>query len=272
MAQNQNERKTERFEWPPELGTSDDQINHWVEFSSYEFKGQNPRLSIALYIPPDALNTGYKSEYKQMEVGAGFINAMNNAKGSDGSVTDLITGAMDVVSGQFSEGALAAAERFLSKATPETVSALRSRQTGQIVNPHMVSQYQGPTDQRVHKFTFQMMPKNETEAGRIQEIVRSFKMSMLPSNANADAATAPSGFWGYQDEFEINFYINGVPLDETNSLFRIGRSALTDMDLNYTTQDTVAFFENSPFPVTTEMTLTFQEIWMQHRGLAAIGY
>jgi len=272
MADNLNSRKVDRFNWPPELGTGDDNINHWVEFSSYDFKGQSPRLTIALYIPPDALHTGYKSEYKNMELGQGFMNAFNEAKGSDGSTLDVVKAAWDAATGQFSEGLSAAAERFLAKATPEEVAAVRSRQTGQIINPHIVSQYQGPTDQRAHKFTFQLMPKSEIESKQIQDITRAFKMSMLPSNANADAATAPSGFWGYPDEFEINFFINGNMLDETNSLFRIGRSALTDMDLDYTTQDTVAFFEGSPYPVTTEMTLSFQEIWMQHRGLAEIGY
>jgi len=265
-------RKVERHKWPPELGTSDGQINHWVEFSGFDFNKKAKTCDIALYIPPDALHTGYKSEYKQLEMGAGGVAAAQNAKGGEAGMGDILGAAKDMLFGQFSEGLEAAAERLLAKATPETIAVLRSRQTGKIVNPHMVSQYQGPTDQRVHKFTFQMMPKSENEAKDIQKIVRQFKTAMLPSNANADAATAPSGFWGYPDEFEINFFINGNMLDETNSLFRIGRSALTDMDLDYTTQDTVAFFEGSPYPVTTEMTLSFQEIWMQHRGLAEIGY
>ena len=57
-----------------------------------------------------------------------------------------------------------------------------------------------------------------------------------------------------------------------NGLFKIGRSALTDVGVDYTTQDTVAFFEDADYPVSVEMTLEFQEIWLMHRGLIRKGY
>ena len=44
------------------------------------------------------------------------------------------------------------------------------------------------------------------------------------------------------------------------------------MGVDYTTQDTVAFFEDANYPVSVEMTLEFQEVWLMHRGLIRKGY
>ena len=55
-------------------------------------------------------------------------------------------------------------------------------------------------------------------------------------------------------------------------MFRIGRSALTDVALDYTTQDTVAFFEDANYPVSVEMTLTFLETHLMYRGLIEKGF
>jgi hypothetical protein len=75
--------------------------------------------------------------------------------------------------------------------------------------------------------------------------------------------------FGYPDEFEISFTVNGKSLkDRTvdNPMFNIGRSVLTACDLSYTTQDTVLFFEGTQFPVTINMTLSFMEIEVMHRS------
>jgi len=74
--------------------------------------------------------------------------------------------------------------------------------------------------------------------------------------------------FGYPDEFEINFTVNGNTLPKTNSnpMFNIGRSVLTSCDLSYTTQDTVLFFEGTQYPVTINMSLSFMEIEVMHRS------
>ena len=80
--------------------------------------------------------------------------------------------------------------------------------------------------------------------------------------------------FGYPDEFTIEYYINGEKLKSTidNPMFNIGRSVLTACDLNYTTQDTPLFFDNTQFPVSIDMALSFMEIGIMHRGKIDLGY
>ena len=55
-------------------------------------------------------------------------------------------------------------------------------------------------------------------------------------------------------------------------MFNIGRSVLTSCDLNYTTQDTPLFFDNTQFPVSIDMALSFMEIGVMHRGKIDQGF
>ena len=91
---------------------------------------------------------------------------------------------------------------------------------------------------------------------------------MLPAHVGGDNATAPTGLFGYPDEFEISFTVNGteLPKNGTNPMFNIGRSVLTNCELSYTTQDTVLFFEGTQYPVTISMSLSFMEIEIMHRS------
>ena len=125
------------------------------------------------------------------------------------------------------------------------------------------------------------MPRSSTESKTVQKIVKAFKMAMHPDHDSPSSDAAPIGMFNYPDEFEITFYVNGQPLsvpsdkageEETNPLFRIGRSVLSDMSLDYTTQDTVAFFEGSSDPVSVNMTLEFQELSVIHRKLVKEGF
>ena len=49
-------------------------------------------------------------------------------------------------------------------------------------------------------------------------------------------------------------------------MFNIGKSVLTACDVNYTTQDTVLFFEGTQYPVTINLSLTFMEIEVMYRN------
>ena len=100
------------------------------------------------------------------------------------------------------------------------------------------------------------------------KIVNEFKAAMLPSHKGGNNQTAPSGLFGYPDEFKITYYVNGkeLPSNSTNPMFNIGRSVLTNCELSYTTQDTVLFFEGTQFPVTINMGLTFMEIEIMQRA------
>ena len=261
-----------RLNWPPELGSAGGSLNHWVDFHSYDFKHKKKKTEIALYIPPDALSTEYKSEYKNLEMGAGGMKAAEEVKDAESDVGAVTKSLAAMGMAQWSLG-MEGLRDSLATLLPETMEALAMRAKGRSVNPHLVTQYQGPTQHREHKFTFQMMPKSRIESQTVNQIVKEFKKGMLPDHTSAASPVTPIGAFGYPDEYEITFFINGEAQDSgNNGLFRIGRSALTDVSLDYTTQDTVAFFEDANYPVSVEMTLTFLETHLMYRGLIEKGF
>ena len=110
-----------------------------------------------------------------------------------------------------------------------------------------------------------MMPENEKESQNCMHIARLFKAAMLPSHDGGDTKSAPSMLFGYPDEFTIDFAINGDTLKKQNSLFRIGKSVLTAVDLNFDTESLPLFFEGTQNPVTIDMKLSFMEVEVMYR-------
>jgi len=281
------------LQWPPELGSAKTEgsggtggLQHWVQFEGSSFKGRTPTCDIALFIPPDALSTGYKSEYENIEgmTGSNF-SAYQKAKNDPGTDTAVLATAITegwfkglTQGGQWGKMATDIGQKGLGMVGGEAMESVMSAARGKSVNPYIVAAYKGPTQLRNHKFTFNMMPRSSNESKTVQKIVKAFKMAMHPDHDSPSSDAAPIGMFNYPDEFEITFYINGQPLseklgaDETNPLFRIGRSVLSDMSLDYTTQDTVAFFEGSSDPVSVNMTLEFQELSVIHRKLVKEGF
>ncbi len=257
--------------WPTNLGSDD--LKHWIQFRSFKFGNKSePNLDVALYIPPDALNTNYKSEYDSAEVGrmgASFIN-QSAVAGGGLDVIDLFAQAGSALWSKLSSGE-ELARKGISTISGGAADEALGRATGKILNPYLVSAYKGPTGMRDHTFTFKMFPRNKIDSQKITRISRAFKKAMLPSHEGGVSQNTPMGMFGYPDEFVIQFFINGkeLPKGEDSPLFQIGRSVLTDIALDYTTQDTVLFFENTQNPVSIEMKLSFTEINVLYRELVS---
>ena len=281
---------TTYLEYPSTLGAgkggkaSGGGIQHWISFKGFEFKGDKKQtLDIALYIPSDALQTSYKSNYESTALGGLGKSADKAVKmfenAGDGGIG--LPQIQKLISAQFkgvgSEaktlGLLKAGEKAAALGVGDT-KTLMERATGSVVNPYMVAAYKGPTDMREHKFSFKMLPQSIDESKVCVKIVNAFKKAMLPSHIGAESATSPSMLFGYPDEFTIEYYINGKKLKSSidNPMFNIGRSVLTACDLNYTTQDTPLFFDNTQFPVSIDMALSFMEIGVMHRGKIDLGF
>ena len=277
---------TTYLEYPSTL--KGDTVQHWISFQAFEFKGQDsatPTLNIALYIPNDALQTSYKSSYESASLGAlgrtvdkAASMFSDTGGGPPGSSKGAAEGIKDLIKAQFAGmgseaktiGLLKAGEKPLPLGMADT-KTLMEKASGQVINPYMVAAYKGPSDMREHKFSFKMLPQSKKESATCVKIVNSFKKAMLPSHAtSADTKTAPSMLFGYPDEFTIEYYINGkaLPKDKNgidNPMFNIGRSVLTACDLNYTTQDVPLFFDNTQYPVSIDMQLSFMEIGVMYR-------
>ena len=256
--------------YPKTIGSS---LKHWVEFQAFWATGtQAGQLdtSFALYLPSDALQTSYKSNYEAAQLGmaAGKAMEMLDKIGDD---TDVVEAIKKISSAQEkgAKGSELATVAGIVAAGGKSAGAktVMEQKTGAVINPYIIAAYKGPTDLREHNFTFKMMPENAAESRNCMDIVNAFKKAMLPHHQGGDNATSPSMLFGYPDKFKINFVINGkrLPRSASNPMFNIGQSVCTACDLNYATQDVPLFFEGTQYPVTIEMKLTFMELEVMHR-------
>jgi hypothetical protein len=80
--------------------------------------------------------------------------------------------------------------------------------------------------------------------------------------------------FGYPDEFEITFKVDGKALPESSSnpLFKIGRSVLTACDLNFDTESLPLFFDKTQYPVSIAMKLSFMELEVMYREKIEKGF
>ena len=254
-------QQTQYLEYPPAIGQS---LQHWVTFEAFDFREHFNTASISLYIPPDALATSYKSDYEAAALGQVLGRMVEGVKESGGSLEKLRAD----TSAKISAFGNIVADVVTQATTPANVKTALQVTRGAVANPYIVAAYKGPTQMREHKFSFKMMPEDSSESRNCVKIATAFKESMLPGHQGGDNQTSPTGLFGYPDEFEISFTVNGtkLPRNNSNPMFNIGRSVLTNCELSYTTQDTVLFFEGTQFPVTINMSLTFMEIEIMQRA------
>ena len=266
------------LEYPSNLG---EDINHWISFSAFNFKDRDRQtLNIALYIPGDALNTTYKSDYDTSAMGAmgAAAPAMAKAiKDNDGMNLEAFKQVMGAAkTGIASGGKKVMLLKAGAKANVkfEGAKAIMEKEQGAVLNPYIVAAYKGPTDLRTHDFTFQMLPQSKLESRTCTRIANAFKTAMLPSHKGGDSQTAPSMLFGYPDEFEITFKVNGrsLPESSSNPLFKIGRSVLTACDLNFDTESVPLFFDETQYPVSMSMKLSFMELEVMYREKIAKGF
>ena len=270
------------LQYPSTIGQS---VKHWVSFSGFDFKSHQPTLDIALYIPGDALQTSYKSEYESVSLGmmgAAGKEAVAKVFGMQASgdkpletIKNMAASAIKAGTSEGSTVTAIEAGRFASGFKGAAgAKTIMEQQQGAVLNPYITASYKGPTDMRTHDFTFQMLPQSIQESRTCVKIAKAFKKAMLPSHANADSSTAPSMLFGYPDQFEIAFTVNGheMPKTSMNPMFNIGRSVLTACDLDFTTESVALFFDNTQYPVSISMKLSFMELEVMHRGKITKGF
>jgi len=259
------------LEYPLTIGTD---VNHWISFAAFNFKDKDKKtLDIALYIPGDALNTSYKSDYEASALGSmgaaapAITKALKEQGGLNVEAFKQVMGAAKT--GMQSEGKKVMLLKAGAKANVKFEGAknIMERSEGAVLNPYIVAAYKGPTDMRTHDFTFQMLPQSENESRACTKIATAFKKSMLPSHRGGDSQTAPSMLFGYPDEFEITFKVDGkaLPASSSNPLFKIGRSVLTACELDFTTESVPLFFDKTQNPVSISMKLSFMELEVMYR-------
>lgn len=130
-----------------------------------------------------------------------------------------------------------------------SVTSLISRASGQVLNPNLELLFNG-VNLRSFPFSFDLAPRNQTEAKIVKKIIRTFKKAMTAKGSGPTAGF----FISTPDIFQLT-YKRGK--DQHPFLNKFKPMALTDMQLNYTGSNTYATYaDGTPIHITVSLTFT----------------
>ena len=220
-------------------------------------------VSICMYMPP-SVDVKYGADYQDTEIGtasAAGAAAIQDIMAGQG-VVDTVISSLKNNAGAAGDGSIAAAGAAIDLIPGFAGSnAVFEMQRGFIKAPRMELAFKG-IPKRDFSYEFKMMPKSAAEAEMAKNIVKTFKMYMLPEIKNAASMqlTTPA-------TFDIQYMHLG---EENMNLNKVGTCVLTNMDVKYggdkykTHADAV--------PVETSMTLSFKELDLVTREKAEQGF
>ena len=285
------------LQYPKDLASSTGEYPHRITFSALK-KGGGSYGLVALYLPPDALKTGYSQGWGDTDmdaIGQGILNAQ--AAGKDiltaSSIAGVMEGignlkAMDSMKSLFGQAKQAAAQTgrkvagAIGGGAAESAMKAIDKVRGRIVNPHKAVMYTGPGGFRTFSYNFTMVAKSKQEADDIAKIVGFFKFHMHPGLGMENVylqSGGPAGGAGttgggqatnigssttltYPEEWEIQMRVNQKTRESmavNNILFKIDTCYLEGCDVDYVTGGVPAFFKDGGKPQTTTMSLKFKE-------------
>jgi len=133
-----------------------------------------------------------------------------------------------------------------------TAEGILARTTGQVLNTNMELLFQG-VQLRSFNFTFNLAPREETEAKAVKNIIRTFKQSMA---AKTSSGTGAGLFISSPEVFQLT-YKSGNKKHPFLPSFK--PCALVNMGVDYTGSGVYATYEDAT-PVHMKLSLSFQEL------------
>tara|TARA_Y100000034_G_C6875635_1_gene400399 strand:+ start:547 stop:1698 length:1152 start_codon:yes stop_codon:yes gene_type:complete len=226
--------------------------------------------SVALFMPRGLKNTD-TIEYSDVDFG--LIKGI-----MEGNLASLIPGMAQKAAGLVDGLAqITNTELNASSAINAITGAVRSTRREQL--------FEG-TLMRTFDFAFNFFPKNSTESLLVKKICDVFRFHAYPE------VVAGNAFTRFPSEFEIKFAnltvptaspwqqiqgLFGIGEDDTEQIQenywinRIGRSALTSVNVEYFPNDAMSTFRNGA-PTAVNLSLTFQEMHKMDRAAIKLGY
>jgi hypothetical protein len=131
------------------------------------------------------------------------------------------------------------------------INSIVSRQTGQIINPNVELLFNGVQLRGGFNFSFDLMPRSESEAIQIKLIIRAFKQNMMPTKSSAGGL-----FVNSPKVFRVS-YMKGTHFHPFLNKFKI--CALTNMSVDYTGSGQYSSYYDGT-PIHMVMNLQFQEL------------
>lgn len=114
---------------------------------------------------------------------------------------------------------------------------------------------------RTFTFSYTFLPSSEKEVYNVKRIIDLFKFHMHPELSKDGL------FYVYPSEFEIAYYYSGK---ENPFLNKISTCVLTDMNVDYGSQNFTSFDNGAPTEI--KMTLTFKELELLTKERIVKGY
>lgn len=263
------------YQYPLTLQELREAGQHYLLINSFESKNAitttGKKIStIALYIPPNSLQTSHSSNYEGLDRGALFAAAGGAAQNvaEAGGSTSSIVAAVVGGAGASRAGALVAGIRAASRVpgvggdAPGALSA----SFGVAVNNHMALVYRGPNTFRSHTFNFSFFPKSNTESNVVKSIINDFRNGMLPRYSGAaQNGRLSSPFFKMPRHYQMTIMNNGnINSFLDHELFPLNKKGnkinhvITGMNVNFDPNGVVSFHDDGS-PVQTNLSITFQE-------------
>lgn len=130
-----------------------------------------------------------------------------------------------------------------------------SYMSGQTLNPFLVMLFKRPNFKEF-SFTWNFAPRSEKETNDLQEILSTFRRSMLPTKG---IGAGIGGTNGATLKYPKLLYIKFDPQTESK-LFKFKPCAVKDIHFDYTGAGMPAFFKNTNGPAQVRMTLNVTEV------------
>ena len=219
---------------------------------------------VILYMPED-ISTGYKANW----TGKAFSNIARDALSTVGSgdinegIQNALTTAGTMINQLVPNTMNKVIRESITKITGESVSQndLYAATRGVILNPNVELLFNG-TDLRNFSLNYKLVPRNDTEAGKIKNIINVFRKAMLPSFAKSGDITFSEGtnlannFIRTPNVCKITFMRGGV---RNPDVPQYKMCAITNVEINYTPDGTYATYGDGTM-VAYGLSLSFQEM------------
>jgi len=268
------------LKYPLDLSERD---NDYVVITSHEYRtnkkyaggisGTAPAINKYVFYMPNstpAMNNG-NAWTANSNAGPLGMAMRNLATGTAGSISTLVENIPNMSQGNFGnmdsivanvksqfeaikDNALPAGEQlvlnFIGEFANLSASNIRAITRGEVYNPNTELLYESP-GLRSFGLSFNMIPKNQLEANRINEIIMSLKQD------SSAEEVARSGMLKLPYVFQVK-YMSGAGQNKHMNAFK--KAALTNLVVQHNASADMHASFSDGMPISTTLTMSFQEV------------
>ena len=242
--------------------------NTGIGFSAYNQSSSSatlgtPTSTLTLYMPED-MEGQYGGDWgvtNLSTIARGSLGGFGEAAGGNagGAISAPLGALKTATENMFTKGT--GVVNAISQALGQsnfgslTVNEIFSVTTGQVLNPNTEVLYKGPK-MRTFGLNFKMVPRNESEAKEIKNIIHAFKYASLPKFGGAGDAAA--SFVRVPQIVDVTFRKGN---ENHPWVTQYKPSVITDLSISYTPDGAWATLPNGS-PVATTLKVSLQETKM----------